>query len=66
MPSVIERNGTYYTDDEVANLLGISLGRLRNAEAAILSGGGRFVYLTTEGKKAPVLKLTFPQEEADE
>ena len=30
MPSVIERNETYYTDDEVANLLGISLGRLRN------------------------------------
>ena len=34
MPSVIERNpdrnGTYYSDDEVADLLGISLGRLRN------------------------------------
>ena len=34
MPSVTERNpdrsGTYYTDDEVADLLGISLGRLRN------------------------------------
>ena len=34
MPSVTERNpgrnGTYYTDDEVALLLGISLGRLRN------------------------------------
>ena len=34
MPSVTERNmgcnGTYYNDDEVANLLGISLGRLRN------------------------------------
>jgi hypothetical protein len=34
MPSVTERNpgrnGTYYTDDEVAGLLGISLGRLRN------------------------------------
>ena len=25
-----DRNGTYYTDDEVADLLGISLGRLRN------------------------------------
>jgi len=34
MPSVTEckasRNGTYYSDDEVADLLGISLGRLRN------------------------------------
>jgi hypothetical protein len=34
MPSVTEcnpgRNGTYYSDDEVAELLGISLGRLRN------------------------------------
>lgn len=34
MPSVTEcqpgRNGIYYTDDEVADLLGISLGRLRN------------------------------------
>jgi len=34
MPSVTERNmgcnGTYYNDDEVAHLLGISLGRLRN------------------------------------
>ena len=34
MPSVTERNpdrnGTYYTDEEVANLLDISLGRLRN------------------------------------
>ena len=30
MPSVTERDGTYCTDDEVANLLGISLGRLRN------------------------------------
>ena len=34
MPSVTEcnasRNGTYYIDDEVADLLGISLGRLRN------------------------------------
>jgi hypothetical protein len=34
MPSVTEckknPDGTYYTDDEVANLLGISLGRLRN------------------------------------
>jgi hypothetical protein len=34
MPSVTERNPgrsrTYYTDDEVAGLLGISLGRLRN------------------------------------
>lgn len=34
MPSVTERNpshnGTYFTDDEVAHLLGISLGRLRN------------------------------------
>jgi hypothetical protein len=32
MPSVTERNpdrnGTYYTDDEVAGLLGISVGRL--------------------------------------
>ena len=34
MPSVTERNpgrnGTYYIDEEVADLLGISLGRLRN------------------------------------
>ena len=34
MPSVTERNpgrnGDYYTDDEVADLLGISVGRLRN------------------------------------
>jgi hypothetical protein len=34
MPSVTERNpdrnGTYYTDDEVADLLCISLDRLRN------------------------------------
>ena len=34
MPSVTEckasRNGTYYIDDEVADLLGVSLGRLRN------------------------------------
>lgn len=38
MPSVTERNpdrnGTYYTDDEVADLLGISLGRLRNKRSA--------------------------------
>ena len=38
MPSVTERNpdrnGTYYTDDEVADLLGISLGRLRNKLSA--------------------------------
>lgn len=34
MPNVTERNpdrnGAYYTDDELAHLLGISLGRLRN------------------------------------
>jgi len=34
MPSVTERkpnhNGAYHNDDEVADLLGISLGRLRN------------------------------------
>jgi hypothetical protein len=45
--------------------LGLSLRRLRGAESVTLSADGRFAFITTEGRQAPVLRVDLRRKERD-
>lgn len=45
--------------------LGLSLGRLREAESVTLARDGRFAYITTEGRRAPMLRVDLGENNRD-